>query len=147
VGFSKILIYFPININRGDFTGMQDGRDLQVKIAIISEIEALQQHYATLRDYVMGKQYDTIEIMATLQVFRDGLNRLSAHILTLYALNQQKTKITWQPLLENLENAVATVQASPTRDARSAIKLAFTMSAPDVNEVMVYLARLKESLK
>jgi TPP-dependent pyruvate/acetoin dehydrogenase alpha subunit len=126
---------------------MQEGKDAQVKTAIISEIEALQRYYATLREYVAGKPYDSTKMMAMLQVFKDGLNRISAHILTLYVLNKQKTKITWQQLLENLDNATATVQASPKRDPRSAIELAFNMGQPNAQEVMVYLAKLKESLK
>ncbi len=125
---------------------MQDEKGARVKNALLSEIETLQTHYATLRAYVAGKPYDALEMKATLQVFKDGLNRTSSHILTLYMLNKQKTKITWQQLLENLENATSTLQANPQRDPHSAIELAFNMSEPNAQEVMAYLGRLKESL-
>ncbi|MCW4019537.1 MAG: hypothetical protein NWF00_12820 [Candidatus Bathyarchaeota archaeon] len=125
---------------------MQDEKGARVKNALISEIDELQSHFATLREYVAGKPYDALEMMATLQVFKDGLNRASSHILTLYVLNKQKTKITWQQLLENLENASSTLQANPKREPRSAIELALNMSEPNAQEVMSYLGRLKESL-
>ena len=125
---------------------IQDGKDVQVREALRAEIEALQNYYSTLKEYLAGKDYESIEIVATLQVFKDSLHKISAHILTLYVLKGQKTKITWHPLLENLENAIATTQAA-NRNIRSAIELAFNMSQPNTQEVMEYLAKLKESLK
>ena len=125
---------------------MQDGKDAQVRRALRAEIDALQKYYATLKEYVAGKEYDSIEIAATLQVFKESLNRITSHILTLYVLNKQKTKIAWEPLLENLENATATTRAA-RGNVRSAIELAFNMSDPNAQEVMAYLAKLKESLQ
>ena len=126
---------------------MQDGKDAQIKNLLTAEIEALQRYYATIKDYLSGKEFDTIEIVATLQVFKDSLNRISSHILTLYVLKGQKTKITWEPLLQNLDTAMETLQKSAHPNPRSAIELAFNMSQPNVQEVMAYLAKLKESLK
>ena len=126
---------------------MQDGKDAQVNAVLRAEIEALQRYYATIKDYLSGKEYDAAEIVATLQVFKDSLNLITSHILTLYVLNKQKTKITWEPLLENLENAMATLRKSAHPQPRSAIELAFNMSEPNALEVMAYLAKLKESLK
>ena len=125
---------------------IQDGKDVQVREALRAEIEALQNYYSTLKEYLAGKDYESIEIVANLQVFKDSLHKISAHILTLYVLKGQKTKITWQPLLENLENATATTQVA-NRNIRSAIELAFNMSQPNAQEVMEYLAKLEESLK
>jgi hypothetical protein len=125
---------------------MQDGKDAQVRGVLRAEIDALQKYYATLNEFVAGKEYDSIEIAATLQVFKESLNRITSHILTLYVLNKQKTKITWEPLLENLENATATTRAAKG-NVRSAIELAFNMSEPNAQEVMAYLAKLKESLQ
>jgi hypothetical protein len=125
---------------------MQDEKDAQVKQALRAEIEALQNYYVTLKEYIAGKEYDSIEIAATLQVFKESLNRISSHILTLYVLNKQKTKITWEPFLENLDNATATTRAAKG-NIRSAIELAFSISEPNAQEVMAYLAKLKESLQ
>jgi hypothetical protein len=126
---------------------MQDAKDAQTKNLLTAEIEALQRYYAAIKDYLSGKEYDAIEIMATLQVFKDSLNRISSHILTLYVLNRQKTKITWEPLLQNLDTAMETLRSSAHPNPRSAIELAFNMSEPNPQEVMAYLAKLKESLK
>ena len=126
---------------------MQDGKDAQANAAFRAEIEALQRYYAAIKDYLSGKEYDALEIMATLQVFKDSLNRISSHILTLYVLNKQKTKITWEPLLQNLDTAMETLKHSAHPNPRSAIELAFNMSEPTTQEVMAYLAKLKESLK
>jgi hypothetical protein len=126
---------------------MQGEKDSRVKSALSAEIEELQKHYATIIGYLSGREFDNIEIIATLQVFKDGLNRISSHILTLYVLKGQKTKITWQSLLGNLENASATLQSTAHPNPKSAIELAFNMSQPNAQEVMAYLAKLKESLK
>ena len=126
---------------------MQDGKDAKVNAALRAEIEALQRYYTTIKDYLSGKEYDAAEIVATLQVFKDSLNLITSHILTLYVLNKQKTKITWEPLLQNLDTAMETLRKSAHPNPRSAIELAFNMSEPNAQEVMAYLAKLKESLK
>ena len=126
---------------------MQNKKGDQVKSILISEIDILQRHYSTIMEYIAGKKYDAAEIVDALKVFRDGLNRTSSHILTLYVLKGQKTKITWQSFLENLENAITTLQASAHPDPASAIRFAFNMSQPNASEVMAYLVQLKESLK
>jgi hypothetical protein len=125
---------------------MQDGKDALVKQALHAEIEALQSYYAKLKEYIAGKDFDSIKIVATLQVFKESLNRITSHILMLYELNKQKTKITWEPLLENLENATTTIR-SAKGNVSSAIELAFNMSQPNAQEVMDYLAKLKEALQ
>ena len=126
---------------------MQDGKDAQTKSMLRAEIEALQNQYKTLKDYVSGAEYDTLEVIGTLQVFKESLSRISAHILTLYMLKGQKTKITWEPLLVNIENALETMRAAAHPQPRTAIQLALDMSEPNAQEVMAYLAKLKESLQ
>jgi hypothetical protein len=126
---------------------MQNGKDTQVQDILRAEIEALQKYYFTIKEYLSGKEYDQLEIATTVQVFKDSLNRISSHILTLYVLQGQKTKITWDQLLENLENATSTMKSAAHQNYRSAIELAFNMSQPNAQEVMAYLAKLKESLK
>jgi hypothetical protein len=125
---------------------MQNGKDAQVNAVLRAEIDALQKNYSSIKEYLSGKEFDTIEVAATLQVFKDSLNGISSHILTLYVLKGIKTKITWDSLLANLDNASASIQKSRS-DPRSAIELAFNMSEPNAQEVMAYLAKLKESLQ
>lgn len=125
---------------------MQDARDEQTKNALCREIEAIQDYYRTLIDYVAGNEYDVAEIMGTFQFFKEGLSRVSAHILTLYVLKGQKTKITWDPLLVNVDNALENMRSTAHPNPRAAIQLAFTMSEPNAQEVITYLAKLKASL-
>ncbi len=126
---------------------MQDGKDTQVKNALRSDIEVLQNRYAALRSYLAGAETDTLEVSAALQVFKDTLDRISTHILTLYVLKGQKTKITWEPLLTNVNNALITLRSSANPNPKAAIQLALNMSEPNAEEVMVYLAKLKEALQ
>jgi len=125
---------------------MQNGKDAQANAILRDEIDALQKNYSTIKEYLSGKECDPIEVAATLQVFKENLNRVSSHILTMYVLKGIKAKITWDSLLANLYNASATIQKSRL-DQRSAIELAFNMSEPNAQEVMTYLAKLKESLQ
>lgn len=125
---------------------MQNEKDAQTKIVLRGEIEALENNYKTLRNYVAGADYDNLEVIGTLQVFKETLNRLSGHILTLYVLKGQKTKITWESLLVNVDNALETMQRNSHPDPRNAIQLAFNMSEPNAQEVMLYLVKLKSAL-
>jgi hypothetical protein len=139
-------MYNNLKSKRGD-KFMQDEKGDQVKNILSSEIEALQKHYSTIIQYLAGKKYDAVEIISIFQIFRNGLNKISSHIVTFYVLKGQKSKITWQSLLENLENAINTLQASAKPNPRATIELAFKMSQPNAQEVMEYLSQLKESLK
>lgn len=140
-------MYFYIDIKKGDLDFMQNEKDAQIKNAIISEIEAFQRYYSIITDYLGGKEYDILEMKATLEVFKEALDHISSHILTLYVLKGQKTKVTWQQLIENLENATKTMQTSQQQNLRSTIELAFNLSQPNAQEVVAYLVKLKESLQ
>jgi len=126
---------------------MQDGKDIRIKGELYAEIQALQNNYATINGYIAGKEYDSLEVVGTLQVFRDTLNRISSQILTLYQIKGQKTKITWELLLANIDNALETMKASAHPNPRAALELALNMSEPNANDVMIYMSKLKESLQ
>jgi hypothetical protein len=137
-------MYLLGNIQSGD--SMQDKTEEHLKQDLLAEIQNLEGIYGKLKTYVAGAQYDTLEIGANLQSFKDSLNRASAFILTLYNLKGQKIKIPWEQLFTNLDYALATIAVSSTVNPRSAIKLALTMSEPKIQDVMAYLHSLKESL-
>lgn len=125
---------------------MQDGTDPYMKNALRAEIGLLQQNYALIKSYLSGTEYDTLQIIAALQAFHKNLNQISAHIMALYTLKGQRTKITWEPLLENVDNAVEAVRRRGIPNPRTAIELAINMSEPNADQVMTYLNRLAESI-
>lgn len=125
---------------------MLDARDAKVKNELRAEIEAIQDLYKKLCNYLSGAENDALEGVGTLQVFKDRLNAISAHILTFYTLKGQKTKITWEPLLVNIENALATLKKSAHPEVATAIHCALNMSEPNAQEVMAYFSKLEESL-
>ena len=125
---------------------MQDGKDTPINNELSAEIQALEGHYLTIKKYLSGAEYDALEIIGTLHVFKDTLDRISAHILTLYTLKGQRTKITWEPLLNNIGNALDTLRGYRNLNPRAAIQAALNMSEPNIEEVMSYLSKLKESL-
>jgi hypothetical protein len=125
---------------------MQDGSDARIKSELIAEITALEEHYQTIKKYLLGAEYDPAEIVGTLQVFKTGLDRVSVHILTFYTLKGHRTKITWESLINNLATAIETLHGFRSSNPKSAIQAAFNMSDPNVGEVMSYLATLKKSL-
>jgi hypothetical protein len=112
-----------------------------------AEIEALEQSFNVLRGYIGGADYDLLQVLGTLQAFKQNLDIISAHILTLYQLKGQKTKITWEPLLVNVDNTLQTMRTRTHPNPRAAIELALNMSEPNARDVMIYLARLKQALK
>lgn len=125
---------------------MQDGSDARIKSELSAEIAALEENYQTIKKYMLGAEYDAAEIVGTLQVFKTGLDRVSAHILTFYTLKGHRTKITWDSLLNNLGTALETLRGYRSSNPKTAIQAAFSMSEPNVGEVMTYLANLKKSL-
>jgi hypothetical protein len=118
----------------------------KIRSELKAEIAALQTHYQTIQTYLSGTDYDNLQIVGALQAFKNGLSRISTHVLALYQLRGQKTKITWQPLLDNLEEALENVQRSPKSQPRAAIQLALGMSEPGIAEVLAYLGKLEKSL-
>ena len=126
---------------------MQNEKDTQMKNELRGEIVTLQRQYHDLTRFLAGTEYDALEIVGTLQAFKENLNRISAYILTLYTLKGQKTKITWEPLIANIGNAIEAISKSARPNIRTAVSLSLSMSEPNANEVMTYLEKLKESLK
>jgi hypothetical protein len=82
-----------------------------------------------------------------LQRLRSTLSKISMHILTLYTLEGQKTKITWDSLFTNIDSALERLQGSARSNPRPTIQLALDMSEPKIEEVMSYLLTLKKSLQ
>ena len=126
---------------------MRDGTDEIIKTELYAEIETLEKQYRVLKDYLSGKEAESLEIVGTLQAFRNTLSEISMHILTLYTLEGQKTKITWDSLFTNIDNALERLQASAPSNPQPTIQLAFDMSEPKIEEVMSYLLTLKKSLQ
>jgi hypothetical protein len=126
---------------------MRDGTDEIIKTKLYREIETLEQQYSALKGYLAGKETDRLEIIGVARGFRDTLNEISTHILTLYTLEGQKTKITWNPLLTNIDNALERLQGSASSKPVPAIQLALNISEPKIEEVMSYLLTLKKSLQ
>ncbi|MBN1358463.1 hypothetical protein JW988_06810 [Candidatus Bathyarchaeota archaeon] len=124
---------------------MRDGTDEIIKTKLYGEIETLENQYRALKGYLAGNE-DSLEIVGTVKGFRDTLNKISTHVLTLYTLEGQKAKITWDSLLTNIDNALETLQASRSKPV-PAIQLALNISEPKIEEVMSYLLALKKSLQ
>jgi hypothetical protein len=124
---------------------MRDGTDEIIKTKLYGEIETLEQQYRALKAYLAGNDA-SLEIVGAAKGFRDTLNKISTHVLTLYTLEGQKTKITWDSLLTNIDNALETLQSSRSKP-KPAIQLALNISEPKIEEVMSYLLTLKKSLQ
>jgi len=126
---------------------MRDGTDEIIKTELYGKIETLEKQHRTIKDYLLGAEAEGLEIIVTLRGFRNTLSKISMHILTLYTLERQKTKITWDSLFTNIDNALERLRTSAGSNPRSTIQLAFDMSEPKIEEVMSYLLTLKKSLQ
>ena len=125
---------------------MKDGAEVQMRKDLSSEIEALEKRYQTIKDYLGGTQMENFEVVEGLRAYKDDLSLVSAHILTLYQLKGQRAKITWESLFNNLDTALETLRNSAHPKPRAAIETALNMSEPKIEEVMAYMASLKQSL-
>jgi hypothetical protein len=124
---------------------MRDGTDEIIKTKLYGEIETLEKQYRELKGCLAGDE-NSLEIVGVVKGFRDTLNKISTHVLTLYTLEGQKAKITWGSLLTNIDNALETLQSSRSKPV-PAIQLALNISEPKIEEVMSYLLTLKKSLQ
>jgi hypothetical protein len=125
---------------------VKDESEVQTRKILTAEIEALEVRYETLREYLGGRQIDDFDIVGVLRAYKDDLSTISAHILTLYQLKGQRAKITWESLFTNIDTALETIQSSAHPKPRAAIETALNMSEPKIEEVMAFLATLKQSL-
>jgi hypothetical protein len=125
---------------------VKDESEVQTRKILTAEIEALEVRYETLREYLGGRQIDDFDIVRVLRAYKDDLSTISAHILTLYQLKGQRAKITWESLFTNIDTALETIQNSAHPKPRAAIETALNMSEPKIEEVMAFLATLKQSL-
>jgi hypothetical protein len=125
---------------------VKDESEVQTRKILTAEIEALEVRYETLREYLGGRQIDDFDIVGVLRAYKDDLSTISAHILTLYQLKGQRAKITWESLFTNIDTALETIQNSAHPKPRAAIETALNMSEPKIEEVMAFLATLKQSL-
>lgn len=123
---------------------MRDGTDEIIKTKLYSEIEILEKQYHHLKEYLVGND-DGLEIINVLKRLRDTLNRISTHVLTLYTIEGKKTKITWDSLLTNIDNALEALQRSKSKP-KPTIQLALNISEPKIEDVISYLLNLKISL-
>jgi hypothetical protein len=126
---------------------MRDGTDEIIKTKLYAEIETLEKQYRAIKDYLSGKEAESLEVIRNLQGLRSTLSKISMHILTLYTLEGQKTKITWDSLFTNIDSALERLQGSARSNPRPTIQLALDMSEPKIEEVMSYLLTLKKSLQ
>ena len=125
---------------------MKDGTEAQIRRDLTVEIEVLEKRYKTLKDSLAGTQMEDLEAAEALRLYKDDLSLISAHILTLYQLKGQRAKITWESLFTNLDTALETIRDSAHSMARVTIKTALNMSEPTIEEVMAFLATLKQLL-
>jgi len=125
---------------------MTNDQESRIRNDLISEVDALEKRYQTIKDYLNGAEMEVFEVVAALKAYRDDLNVASAHILTFYVLKGQKAKITWDSLLNNIQSALDAISASVNPNSRAAIIAALNMSEPKAEEVMTYLAALKKTL-
>ena len=125
---------------------MQDAAEAQIRKVLSAEIEALEKRYKTIKDYLSGTQMEDFEVVGALQAYKDDLSAISAHILTLYQLKGQRAKITWESLFTNIDTALETIRNSAHPKPRAAIETTLNMSEPKIEEVMAFLAKLKQSL-
>jgi hypothetical protein len=126
---------------------MRNGTDEIIKTKLYGEIAILAEQYQTLKSYLSGNEKAGLEIVGVTESFRGTLDKISTHILELYTLEGQKTKITWDSLLINIDNALETLRGSASLNAISTIQLALNISEPKIEEIMSYLQTLKKSLQ
>lgn len=125
---------------------IRDEKNAGIEAELRTEIQVLEKQYQVIKDYLLGTEVTT-NIVQTLREFKNTLNKISAHILTLYTLKGQKAKITWDSLLTNIDNALETIQTSRQPNPRAIIQLSLKISDPKIEQVMSYLSALKESLQ
>jgi hypothetical protein len=125
---------------------MKDETEARLRRDLSVEIEALEKRYQSLKDYLAGAQMETFEVVGILRAYKGDLSGITAHVLALYQLKGQRARITWDSLFTNIDTALETIQNSPRSSPRTAIETALNLSEPKIEEVMAYLAKLKQSL-
>jgi hypothetical protein len=126
---------------------MQNNTEARIKMDLIVEIQNLEHDYDIIKSFLSGKDYDSLAISETIQLFKDSLSRASAFVLTLYNLKGKRVNIPWEHLFTNLDYALATIAVSQSLKQKMAVKTILSMSEEQIEQVLAYFSALKESLK
>jgi len=126
---------------------MQDNTESRIKQDLFVEIQNLEKNYSVIKNFLSGKDYDSLAIGGTIQSFKDSLSRASAFVLALYNLKGKRVNIPWEPLFTSLDYALATIAVSSSPKQKEAVKTILSMSEEQIGQVLSYFAALKESLK
>lgn len=141
---SYVLLFTPKTYKMA--IAMQE-TEAKIKNDLLVEIQALENNYGDIKKFLSSPKSDMLQIGESLSAFKDGLNRTSAFIMALYTLHGQKVKIPWEPLFTSLDYALATINVTPTAKQAASLRAILGMSASQIEQVMVYLLSLKESIK
>jgi len=126
---------------------MPDSTETKIKQDLLVETQNLEQNYIVIKNFLSGKEYDSITIGGAIQSFKDSLSRASAFVLALYNLKGKRVSIPWEPLFTSLDYAMATITISSSQKQKTAVKTILTMSQEQIEQVLSYFSALKESLK
>jgi hypothetical protein len=126
---------------------MADNTEARIKQDLFAEIQNLEQNYVVIRDFLSGKEYETIAVGGAIQSFKDSLSRASAFVLALYNLKGKRVNIPWDPLFTSLDYALATIAVSSSPKQKAAVKTILSMTEEQIEQVLSYFSALKESLK
>ena len=126
---------------------MTEGAESRIRQDLIAEIVNLEQNYRLIKSNLAAKNYDPRAVGASLQDFKDSLNRASAFTLAFYNLHGQIVKIPWEQLFTTIDYALATVTVSQPQKQQVAVQTILSMAQADFEQVLTYFVALKESLK
>jgi hypothetical protein len=126
---------------------MLDNTEIKIKQDLLVETQNLEQNYIVIKNFLSGKEYDSITIGGAIQSFKDSLSRASAFVLALYNLKGKRVSIPWEPVFTSLDYAMATITVSSSQKQKTAVKTILTMSQEQIEQVLSYFSALKESLK
>jgi hypothetical protein len=126
---------------------MAGNAEANIKQDLFVEIQNLEQNYSIIKNFLGGKDYDTVTIGQAIQSFKDSLNRASAFVLALYNLKGKRVNIPWDSLFTSLDYALATISVSSSPKQKVAVRTILSMSHEQIGQVLSYFEALKESLK
>jgi hypothetical protein len=118
---------------------------------LMSEIEATEKNYATIKDILSGVQYDATDVKGVLQSFKDNLSKVSALFLAL-TIQRASKDVKPAPLpidsfLTGMDFVLVMMDTSPQQNVGSLLQLAFSASNVKIENTMALLSVIKKTVQ
>lgn len=126
---------------------MQSGFENQIRTELLTEIDALEKDYGSIKDILSGVSFESTDVKGILHSFKDHLSKTASLFML---LSQMKAKsslaIPIDNILRQIDLALTIMEFYPQQNPSGIIQTALTMSSERIENIMSIISILKKMI-